>query len=139
MKYEYILLISSLITAIGIIINAVKSVGKGSKKTIDKYIENQISPTLQEIKKSIDDVHSEITNVKKESDEDKMQRLRYDCLCFASDIRKGIAKTRQEYEEIFRMESKYDKLIREYNIENGYMEEEMLYVHSQYRSLNDKK
>lgn len=65
-----------------------------------------------------------------------MQRLRYECLCFASDIRKGEAKTRQEYEEIFRMESEYDRLIDKYNIKNGFMEEEMLYVHNQYRSLN---
>lgn len=65
MKYEYILLISSLITAVGIIINAIKSVGKGSKKTVDKYIENQISPSLKEIKDVINNIHDEMQDMKK--------------------------------------------------------------------------
>lgn len=134
---EYILLAASLTTAIGIIFTNLKTVGKKSKKGIDTYIENQMSDNLQEIKDSIKDVKNDIYILKKESDSDKMQRLRYTCLCFASDIRKGIAKTRQEYEEIFRMETEYDKLIAKYDIENGFMEEEMLYVHKQYRSLED--
>lgn len=131
-----VLSISSFFSAISIIINFVSNTSKTSKKGVDKYIQNQMAPSLKEIKDSIDNVHDEINNMKKESDEDKMQRLRYECLCFASDIRKGEAKTRQEYEEIFRMESEYDRLIDKYKIKNGYMEEEMLYVHNQYRSLN---
>lgn len=135
--YGYLLIIASVITTIGVIINNVKGFGKGSKKAVDKYIENQMAPSLKIIKDSIDDLHREINENKKDSDEDKMQRLRYDCLCFASDIRKGVPKTRQEYEEIFRMETEYDRLITKYDIKNGYMEEEMLYVHNQYRSLKD--
>lgn len=137
MTHDYILLIASTMTAIGVIFNYIKGFGKNSKKNIDKYIENQMAPSLKEIKNSIDNVHNEINAMKRESDNDKMQRLRYECLCFASDVRKGIAKTRQEYEEIFRMETEYDKLITKYNIQNGFMEEEMLYVHKQYRSLKD--
>lgn len=132
----YLILAASIITSAGVIFNYIKGLGKNSKNSVDKYIENQMAPGLKEIKDSIESVHNEISILKKESDEDKMQRLRYDCLCFASDIRKGIAKTRQEYEEIFRMETEYDKLIDKYDIKNGFMEEEMLYVHKQYRSLN---
>lgn len=135
---SYLILAASIITSIGVIFNYIKGLGKNSKNSVDKYIENQMAPGLKEIKDSIENVHNEISILKKESDEDKMQRLRYDCLCFASDIRKGIAKTRQEYEEIFRMETEYDKLIDKYNIVNGFMEEEMLYTHNQYRALDNK-
>lgn len=135
---SYLILAASIITSIGVIFNCIKGLGKNSKNSVDKYIENKMAPGLKEIKDSIENVHNEISILKKESDEDKMQRLRYDCLCFASDIRKGIAKTRQEYEEIFRMETEYDKLIDKYDILNGFMEEEMLYTHNQYRALDNK-
>lgn len=135
---QYILLVSSIIAAIGVIWSNLKGLGNNSKKIINKYIDDQVSPNLVSIKDCIEKVHTEINDMKRESDEDKMQRLRYECLCFASDIRKGEAKTRQEYEEIFRMEAEYDRLIAKYDIVNGFMEEEMLYTHNQYRSLDNK-
>lgn len=136
--YGYLMLAASIITSLGVIFNSIKGFGKKSKNGVDKYIEKQMAPSLKAIQDSIESVHNEINNMKKESDKDKMQRLRYECLCFASDIRKGEAKTMQEYEEIFRMESEYDRLIEKYNIKNGFMEEEMLYTHNQYRVLNNK-
>lgn len=133
----YIILASTVVTAVSTIFGNIKGIGKSSKKGIDTYINNQVAPSLKEIKDSIESLHGEINTIKAESDEDKMQRLRYDCLCFASEVRKGEAKTRQEYEEIFRMESTYDNLIDKYNIKNGFMEEEMLFVHEHYRKMNN--
>lgn len=144
-----LLAIAEIIGAIGIITTFIINIKSNSKKTISKYVKEVISPDLKEIKNSVDKVQKEVVNLKnmsdkkfeevrENSDKKEMQRLRYECLCFASDLRNGVAKTRQEYEEIFRMEDSYNALIDEYKIENGYMHEEMLYVHNQYRSLINK-
>lgn len=95
-----------------------------------------MKPFIDDLKDDLQGIKKDIVDMKVDIDNDEMQSLRYDCLCFASDIRKGIAKTRQEYEEVFRMETRYNSLIDKYKIQNGYMHEEMLYVHNQYRALD---
>ena len=127
--------ISGLITSIGIILAFFKPIRNWMKDKIYKNLNKSISPDLQEIKDGITSISNDISKLKKESDQNQMQHLRYECLCFASDLRKGIPKTRQEYEEIFRMESSYEDLVKKYKIKNGYMEEEMKYIHRQYKSL----
>lgn len=130
-------MISSTLTALTTIFNSIKGVGKGSKTTVDTYIQNQMKPFIADIKQDLKGIKKDIVNMKVDIDNDEMQNLRYNCLCFASDVRKGIAKTRQEYEEVFRMETRYNTLIAKYKVQNGYMHEEMLYVHNQYRALSN--
>lgn len=133
-----ILDIATLCSSLGVITATIKNIKSSSKNNLEKHITNTISPSLKKIETNIDKIQKELIDIKDGSDKKEIQRLRYTCLCFASDLRKGIAKTRQEYEEIFRMEDSYNALIDKYNIENGYMHEEMLYVHNQYRSLMNK-
>lgn len=144
-----LLAVAEIVGAIGIITTFIINIKSNSKKTISKYVKEVISPDLKEIKNSVDKVQKDVISltktsdqkfkeVRENSDKKEMQRLRYECLCFASSLRNGVAKTRQEYEEIFRMEDSYNSLIDQYKVENGYMHEEMLYVHNQYRSLINK-
>lgn len=119
------------------IIGLLKVVRTFSKPKVKKYILNSISPDLKDIKDSISELSNTIAFIKEESDKGRMQQIRYECLCFASDLRKGIPKTRQEYEEVFRMEATYDEFVKRYKIKNGYMEEEMQYIHNQYKSLKE--
>lgn len=135
MNFQMLISFGGICSAIGAIIACVKTIRSISNNGIDKRINKTISPMLTDIKSSIDNITEQISESKKESDEREMQKLRYECLCFASDLRKGIPKTRQEYEEIFRMEDSYNKLIDKYKVLNGYMHEEMLYVHKQYQAL----
>lgn len=130
-----IIWVASILSASGVIINSVGKAKHSSKKAINKYISELLDPSLDEIKEGQKLIVQEINSIKENIDEKEIQRLRYACLCFSSDIRKGIPKTRQEYEEIFRMEDTYNTLIKKYNIKNGYMEEEMLYIHEQYKKL----
>ena len=133
--WNTILLLAEIIGAIGIIVTFIKNTKSNSKEKMAEYIKKAMEPDLKDIKNSIKGLKVDISDIKESSDRKEMQRLRYECLCFASDLRKGDAKTRQEYEEIFRMEDSYNSLIDKYNIENGFMHEEMLFVHNQYRSL----
>lgn len=132
---KYIVTISTLCTALTVIINTIRSTSKYSKTKIDKYIKDSVEPIFEDLKKELSKIRKDISDLSDAKDEDKMQSLRYDCLCFASDIRNGVVKTRQQYEEIFRMETRYNDLIKKHKITNGYMHEEMLYVHEQYRKL----
>lgn len=137
--WNTILLLAEILGAIGIIVTFIKNAKSNSKEKTAEYIKKAMEPDLKDIKNSIKGLKVDISDIKESSDRKEMQRLRYECLCFASDLRKGDAKTRQEYEEIFRMEDSYNSLIDKYNIENGFMHEEMFYVHNQYRSLLNKK
>lgn len=137
--WNTILLLAEILGAIGIIVTFIKNTKTNSKEKMAEYIKKAMEPDLKDIKNSIKGLKVDISDIKESSDHKEMQRLRYECLCFASDLRKGDAKTRQEYEEIFRMEDTYNASIDKYNIENGFMHEEMLYVHNQYRSLLNKK
>lgn len=134
---EWLSKISGAVTSIGIILSFFKPIRKVIKNWFHKHLNESIAPDLTEIKDGIKSLNKHIDDIKKESDNHLMQSLRYECLCFASDLRKGIPKTRQEYEEIFRMESNYEDLIKKYKIKNGYMEEEMKYIHRQYKSLKE--
>ena len=125
---DVIVAIGAIIGALSLIINTMNNMRIKSKKKINEYIKEALDPSLKEINEKLD------TSISKE-DRNHMQQLRYNCLCFANDLRNHELKTRQQYEEIFRMESDYESLIKEYGLENGYMEEEMLYVHEKYRSL----
>ena len=61
--------------------------------------------------------------------------MRYTILSFASDLRNGVAKTRQEYETIFAFHDDYEMLIEHLKEKNGYLETEMDYIILQYNSL----
>lgn len=146
---QTIILVAEILGALGVITAAVKTTKSTSKDKIKDYISEAMSPEFKNIEHNINDVKKDIKSmkhstdvqfkeIKENSDKKEMQRLRYECLRFASDLRKCEPKTRQEYEEIFRMEDSYNSLIEKYNIENGFMHEEMLYVHNQYRSLINK-
>ena len=134
-SWNTILLVAEILGAVGIIITFIKNAKNNSKEKTAEYIKKAMDPDLKDIKRSISGLKTDIDDIKDAADRREMQRLRYECLCFASDLRKGDAKTRQEYEEIFRMEDTYNTLIDKHSIENGFMHEEMLFVHNQYRSL----
>lgn len=68
-------------------------------------------------------------------DMNKKDDLRYTILSFASDLRNGVAKTRQEYETIFAFHDDYETLIEHLKEKNGYLETEMDYIILQYNKL----
>lgn len=72
-------------------------------------------------------------------DMNKKNDLRYTILSFASDLRNGVAKTRQEYETIFAFYDNYETLIERLKEKNGYLETEMDYIVIQYNSLKGDK
>ena len=109
--------IAGVITSLTIIISAVI-------KVMDKTIFNPMFKRLDKLDKKIDN--------------NRKDDLRYKILSFASDLRNGIGKTRQEYETIFMFYDKYELLIKTLEETNGYLETEMEYIKKQYNSLMNK-
>ena len=130
-----ILATAGVSTAVSTIANHLMTFGKLGNKAINKYVNKTLSPYFDNVHKSLDDIQEQINEIRDENDKREMSRLRYECLCFASEVRKGVKKTRREYEEIFRMEQSYEILINKHSIKNGFMVEEMRYVHEKYREM----
>lgn len=130
-----ILATAGLVSALTTIFNHLIAFGKLGNSAVSKYINKTMTPYFTEIHTSLDNITEQINSIKDENDRREIQRLRYECLKFANEVRKGVQKSRREYEEIFRMEQSYEELIARHNIKNGFMMEEMKYIHSKYREL----
>lgn len=67
-----------------------------------------------------------------------MEEWRYQVVSFASDLHKGIPKTRHEYEAIFVFMDEYEKAVEELGITNNFFTEESRVIRESYRELNNK-
>ena len=67
-----------------------------------------------------------------------MEEWRYQVVSFASDLHKGIPKTRHEYEAIFVFMDEYEKAVEELGINNNFFTEESRVIRESYRELNNK-
>lgn len=67
-----------------------------------------------------------------------MEEWRYHVVSFASDLHKGIPKTRHEYEAIFVFIDEYEKAVEELGITNNFFTEESRVIRESYRELNNR-
>jgi hypothetical protein len=107
---EIVLQIASYITAVGVIIKAVESIFDKKTKMI----------------------RTEVENTNKKIDNNEKDDLRYKILSFANSLHNGDNHTRQEYETIFMFYDKYEVIISELEIKNGYLETEMSFIRKTY-------
>lgn len=128
---------ATLVAALTTIFNHIVAFSKLGNSAITKYVNKTMKPHFDEIHTSLGNIKEQIDEIRNENDRREVQRLRYECLKFASEVRDGSNKKRGEYEEIFRMEQDYNTLIKKHNIENGFMVEEMLFLHESYRKLRN--
>ena len=130
-----ILATAGLVSALTTIFNHLIAFGKVGDSIMGKYVSKMMKPFFDEVHTSLDKITEQINEIKDENDKRELSRLRYECLKFANEVRKGVQKSRREYEEIFRMEQDYELLVKKHNIKNGFMMEEMKYIHAKYREL----
>lgn len=62
--------------------------------------------------------------------------LRYHIVAFSSALRKGDAKTRDEYLSIFEQIDEYNRICEKLNIENHLFEEEVKFINKCYQQLD---
>lgn len=114
-------IICEVIGAVAMIIVAL--ISKNTNKKVDK-----ISTLKEEFKKEIGTVSQKI-------DSNEKDYLRFQILSFAGDLRNGIKKTRQEFETIFTFYDKYEEIINELGMHNGYLDSEFDFVKEEYKKI----
>lgn len=80
-------------------------------------------------------IKDEIKPISEQIDENEKDRLRFEILSFAGDLRNGILKTRQEFETIFVFHDKYEKIIEKLKLHNGYLDTEFEFIKEKYKEL----
>lgn len=80
-------------------------------------------------------IKDEIKSISEQIDENEKDRLRFEILSFAGDLRNGIFKTRQEFETIFIFHDKYETIIEKLKEHNGYLDTEFEYIKEKYKEL----
>lgn len=65
------------------------------------------------------------------------QRLqyRYEICSFAGDLRNGIHKTREEFQAVFEMYDRYERIVKKLKVTNHYIDNEMAFITEQYKLL----
>lgn len=77
-------------------------------------------------------LNSKLDPISNKIDNNEKDRLRYEILTFANSLRNGNKHTRQEFETIFYFYDKYEEIISQLKLKNGYLEEEMKFVKESY-------
>lgn len=80
-------------------------------------------------------IEEEIKPLSKQIDDNEKDRLRFEILSFAGDLRNNIVKTRQEFETIFAYYDKYEKIVEKLKLHNGYLDTEFDYIKLKYIDL----
>lgn len=112
---------------------------------VEKSAKIKINPLTGVFRKAIKDeikpLENEVGNIKKdvnslsvEQQEFESRYLRRYILTYASQIRSGVVKTNDEYEDFFRAVDRYEELIKKLKIKNGFVENEVKYVKDKYNN-----
>lgn len=95
---------------------------------VNKLFNNKLKPIEDHIEKN------RLENLKK-----NMEEWRYQVVSFSSELRKGISKTRFEFEAIFIFIDEYEEAVEELGLTNNFFSEEVVYIKECYRELMVKK
>lgn len=94
---------------------------KTAFKWIGQLITADIMKEIREIKATQKEQQATI-------DENEKDRIRYEVLDFANSCRRGVHHTKDEFEHIISLHSKYERLLKKTNDENGVFTEEYKYI-----------
>lgn len=94
---------------------------KTAFKWIGQLITADVMKEIREIKETQKEQQATI-------DENEKDRIRYEVLDFANSCRRGVHHTKDEFEHIISLHSKYELLLQKTNDENGVFTEEYKYI-----------
>ncbi len=66
---------------------------------------------------------------------DNRRQYRYLIVAFASDLHKGIQKTREEFQTILDIFGRYEYLVEKLHVKNHYADSEIAYIKEKYKKL----
>ena len=95
-------------------------------------INKSFSKRLKPIEDKIDKNEREVL-------ENNMQQWRFQCVTFASDLRKGIPFSIYEFQAIFVFADKYEQAVKKLDLTNNLFEEELTFIRKKYQELTEGK
>jgi len=95
---------------------------------VNKLFNNKLKP----INEKIDKNHAA-------SIREDMRMARYQVVRFASELRRGVPKSRFEFEAVAEFADSYEKAVKELGIQNSFFVEEEIYIKQKYHELFDKE
>lgn len=96
-------------------------------KAIGKLVNADLLDKIEEQDKKID-------GLRNNADENEKDRIRYEVLSFANECRRGIKHTKEEFEHIINLKSKYDAILTRTNDSNGVFDADYKYVTEIYQN-----
>ena len=85
-----------------------------------------------ELLEKIEVLETEVTGIKKDNDEEKINGIRKDIVSFSLSCQRDEHHTRDEYDRIFERVDDYHKLLEKYKRENGKIDIEVSYINKVY-------
>lgn len=104
---------------------------------IGGLITKPVMDELSSLKVDVDAVKSGLEETKREQQENEKDRIRWEILDFANSCRNGRRHTKDEYEHVFRMNDKYEKLLKD-GEKNSYFAAEYEYIKHLYAERQEK-
>lgn len=90
-----------------------------------KRSQKQIFDSLETLSQKIDTIRKE--NIDKDAED-----MRWTILKFSTDLSNGKVVTREAYNYIFKIHDKYDRTLKENNMENGLVDESIAYIRERF-------
>lgn len=116
---------SNLSTALGIIISVSTVLGIFTA-LINKLFCIKLEP-----------IGNRIDNIEDVTLKNDMLIWRFQVTRFSSELRRGVPKTKFEFESIFTLITNYEMAVSKLNLENGFFESEVEYIKDQYKRLKE--
>lgn len=99
-----------------------------------RWLGNRINSSIKE---ELNNVMSELKEIKKDADENEMDRIRYEILDFANSCRNKEEHTKDEFLHIIDINTKYHVLTERNEIQNGVLDAEYSYILKVYMKCLD--
>lgn len=129
--------LSIVIEVTPIKINPWSMIFKWIGKMIGQAINAPVLTELKTMRGDLDSVRSELEDTKREQQENEKDRIRWEILDFANSCRNGRRHTKDEYEHVFRMNDKYENMLKP-GEKNSYFEAEYEYIKHLYSERQEK-
>lgn len=105
---------------------------------IGKLMNSEIITKLDKVQQDVNSTKAGLEEVKRQRMDDEKDRIRWEILDFANSLRNGGAHTKDEFQHIFALNDKYEKLLELTNDTNGVFEVEYEFIKKTYARIQDE-
>ena len=107
-------------------------------KWLGKVITADSNKRIDSLIKKLERTETSIIGLQKNIDENEKDRIRWEVLDFANSCRNGKKHTKDEYQHIITLNTKYKDLLKRTKDKNGVFEEEYKYIQKLYAERQEK-